>query len=97
MLQIPVNTWSFGDTSPKFVPNPEKPPLLSASMVGCPDQATESKMQPKDWACAICETTETFKKRDGGKHCNACGVKQYRKRRDFGKEEVAVRCVMSCV
>jgi hypothetical protein len=91
----PLIAKSFSDTSPKFASNLETPPHacvhahVSASMDRPPVQATPIKVQPEDWACLLCGKTETLKKRDGGKHCNGCGQKQYRKRNDIGTKQVS--------
>ena len=36
-------------------------------------------MLPKEWACSICDTTETPKRRAKGMLCNACGQSQSRR------------------
>ena len=103
VLQIPVNIGSYIATlPPKFVADLEKPPLISG--VRYPVQrATPIKLQPKDWTCLICHTTETSRTRNARKHCNSCGQKdyqkEYRKRKGIGKKKVsqAVRYVMLCV
>ena len=97
MLQIPdvqpVNTLSYSDTSPKLVSDLEKPPPLSAVLY--PAEATPIKMQSEGWKCLLCDTTETLRKRDGGKHCNQCGQKQYRKRLEQNPSRV--RYVILCL
>ena len=84
-----VNTWSYGDTSPKFASDLPNQSLAFDSVVQCPVEATPIKMQPEDWKCLLCNKTESKRKRDGRKHCNACGQMMYRRRNGVGKKNVS--------